>query len=358
MLTFLVTLPRPDLPAGTPPEAARDRTLRTHRAIAERLAGVTGVDSVGFASGNDPLPLDGDGSLISILPFIDGRQPGDALPRTWESQRVAPGFFETMQTPLVAGRGFDWPDIEQRRAVMLVSESVARREWGSSAGAIGHRISPAPNQEGSEIIGVFQDVRHNGVHQPAPESVALPIVPSDTATFVIRSARVGTATFLTDIQRAVRSVDPGLSLAKVRTLEDLYAHSMARTSMTLSLLMVTGVMALVLGPVGLYGIVSYSASQRRNEIGVRLALGARHGEIRRMFVKHAMVLVGLGVAIGLGAASALMQFIESQLFGVKPLDLATNAVVTAALIAAAIAASYVSARRGTVLDPVVVLRGE
>jgi predicted permease len=358
VLTFLITLPQTEPSTGITPAAARERTLTTHRTIAERLAGVAGVDSVGFASGNDPLPLDGDGSLVSILPFIDGKQPEDTLARTWESQRVAPGFFETMQTAIVAGRGIEWRDIDQRRAVMLVSESVARREWGSSAAALGHRISPAPNQEGSEIIGVFRDVRHNGVHQPAPEGVALPVAPGETATFVLRSSRVGTPTFVNDLQKAVQTINPGLSLAKARTLDDLYRHSMARTSMTLSLLVITGVMALTLGLIGIYGMVSFAASQRRNEIGLRLALGARHGDIRRMFVRYALVLVGIGATIGLGAASVLAQVIESQLFGVTPLDLATNAVVTAAFVVAAVAASYVSAWRGTALDPMVVLRGE
>jgi predicted permease len=358
VLTFLITLPRTAASTGMTPAAARERTLMTHRAVAERLAGVFGVESVGFASGNDPLPLDGDGSQVSIVPFIDGKQSGDAVSRTWESQRVAPGFYETMETAIVAGRGFEWPDIDQRRAVMLVSESVARREWGSTAAALGHRIAPAPDQEGSEVIGVFRDVRHNGVHLPAPEGVALPVAPSETATFVLRSSRVSVSGFIRDLQHAVRSVDPGLSLAKVRTLDDLYRRSMARTSMTLSLLVITGLMALILGLVGIYGIVSVATSQRRSEIGVRLALGARHSDIRRMFVKYALMLVGVGAIIGLGAASALARVIESQLFGVTPLDLVTNAAVTAAFVVAAVAASYLSARRGTSLDPVAVLRGE
>jgi ABC-type antimicrobial peptide transport system permease subunit len=163
---------------------------------------------------------------------------------------------------------------------------------------------------------------------------------------------------VTDLRQALWSVDPTLSLAKVRTLDDLYAHSMARTSMTLSLLASTGIIALALGVVGIYGVVSYTVSQRRNEIGVRLALGARPGEVRAMFVRHALVLVCIGVGIGLGAASALMRLIESQLFGVRPLDPATHVVVAVALAVAAGAASYVSARRGTALDPVTVLRGE
>jgi ABC-type antimicrobial peptide transport system permease subunit len=213
------------------------------------------------------------------------------------------------------------------------------------------------------VIGVFQDIHPDGVHLPAAEAVALPVATnptaySATASYVVRSPRAATAGFVADLRKALWSVDPSLSLATVRTLDDLYAHSMARTSMTLSLLALTGAIALALGLVGIYGVVGYTVSQRRNEIGVRLALGARHGEVRAMFVKNALVLVGIGVGIGLVAASGLMRLIESQLFGVRPLDPATHLVVAVAMAAAAGAASYVSAWRGTALDPVTVLRGD
>ena len=128
--------------------------------------------------------------------------------------------------------------------------------------------------------------------------------------------------------------------------------------MTLQLLAITGTMALVLGLIGVYGIVSYAISQRRREIGIRLALGARHGEVRRMFVRQALALVGAGVAIGLGAAAGLTRLMKSQLFGVSPLDPWTHLSVALVLLAAAALASYLSARRASALDPVDVLRGE
>ncbi|HSQ50727.1 MAG TPA: FtsX-like permease family protein [Nitrospiraceae bacterium] len=128
--------------------------------------------------------------------------------------------------------------------------------------------------------------------------------------------------------------------------------------MTLQLLAITGVMALVLGVIGIYGIVSYAVSQRRREIGIRLALGARHGEVRGMFVRRALTLVAMGVTIGLGAALALTRLMQSQLFGVSPLDPLTHLSVAILLVAAAAAASYVSAYRASALDPVEVLRGE
>jgi ABC-type antimicrobial peptide transport system permease subunit len=207
------------------------------------------------------------------------------------------------------------------------------------------------------VVGVVEDVHHNGLTQLPPETVIFPVVASATASFVVRSDRVGTTGFLGDVRNAVWSVNPTLSLASVRTLADLYQRSMARTSMTLQLLAITGNLALVLGLVGVSSMVGCAISQRRREIGIRLALGARQGEVRRMFVRHTLTLVGIGVAIGLGGAVGLGRFMESQLFGVSPLDPLTHVAVVLLLVAAAGLASALSARRATALDPVEVLKG-
>ncbi|MGH7446098.1 MAG: FtsX-like permease family protein, partial [Longimicrobiales bacterium] len=158
--------------------------------------------------------------------------------------------------------------------------------------------------------------------------------------------------------QAVWSVNADITPAGVQTLGDMYRRSMARTTMTLQLLAIAGAMALLLGLIGIYGVVSYGVSQRRREIGIRLALGARPGEVRRMFVQHALVLVGVGVAIGLGAAAGLTRLMTSQLFGVSPLDPLTLVTVTLVLVAAAASASFLSAQRAAALDPVEVLKGE
>jgi ABC-type antimicrobial peptide transport system permease subunit len=153
-------------------------------------------------------------------------------------------------------------------------------------------------------------------------------------------------------------VNGSLSLANVKTLGEMYQRSIARTSMTLQLLMITSTMALLLGLVGIYGVVSYAISQRRREIGIRVALGARHGQVRRMFVKQAVVLVGIGVVTGLGAATGLTRLMESQLFGVTPLDPASYLTVAVVLMATALVASYLPARRAARIDPLVALRYE
>ena len=354
--TFQLTIPTTDLAvaerAGGPDPGP---TVRMQHQLLDRLVAIPGVESAGFSSSNDGLPLDGDGRSASI--FVEGRTPVIGAAALTEIQFVSPHFFETLRTPLIAGRTFDWNDVYQERRVVLVSQNLARAQWGSAHAALGMRIGGAPSPPWWEVVGVVTDVHHDGLSQPAPEVVIFPAVASETASFVIRSERVGTTAFLEDLQNAVWSLNANLALASVQTLGDLYLRSMARTSTTLQLFAITGTMALLLGLVGIYSVVSYAISQRRREISIRLALGAGYGEVRWMFVRGALVLVGIGVAIGLGAAVGLTRLMESQLFGVSSLDPSVYLAGGLLLMVAAGAASYLSARRGSALDPVEVLQG-
>lgn len=367
VLTFQLTIPATAAPATerggvSSPEQA----VRMQHAVLERLAAVPGVASAGFSAFDDGLPLDGDGRQNSF--FVEGRTRVDGVASLKENQFVSPGFVETLQTRVIAGRMFDWSDVYDNHRVVLVSENLARTQWGSAGAALRARVSTRPTGPWWDVVGVIADVHHNGLGQPAPETVIFPVIvaPSPisvtsawrTASFVVRTGRIGTTGFLDDVHRAVWSVNANLSVANVRTLGDLYQRSMARTTMTLQLLAITGTMALTLGLVGIYGIVSYAVSQRRREIGIRVALGAGYGEVRRMFVRHTLVLVAIGIAIGLGAALGLTRLMESQLFGVSPLDPLTHLSVAVLLLAAAGLASYLSARRTSALDPVEVLKGE
>ena len=356
--TFQLTIPAAAVPN---PERAEthdpEQTIRLQHAIVDRLAGVAGVESVGFSSSNDGLPLDGDGRTGTI--FVEGRNAAEGVISLKEIQFVSPRFFDTLLTPVRAGRAFDWNDVYQNARVALVSENLARAEWGSAGTALGKRISPGRSGPWSEVVGVVKDVHHDGLSQPAPQTVIFPAVAGNTtASFVIHSERVGTTGFLEELRRAVTSVNANLSLASVQTMGDLYNHALARTSMTVQLLVITGTIALLLGLVGIYGVVSYAIAQRRREIGVRLALGAGQDEVRRMFVRHALVLVGIGVAIGLGAAVALTQLMQSQLFGVSPLDPLTHLSVAVGLVTTAGLASYFSAWQASALDPIEALKGE
>jgi ABC-type antimicrobial peptide transport system permease subunit len=163
---------------------------------------------------------------------------------------------------------------------------------------------------------------------------------------------------MSEVQRAVWSADPDLPLADVHTLDYLYRRSMARTSFTLVMLGLAGGMALLLGVVGLYGVIAYSVSQRRREIGIRLALGAQDAEVTGMFVRHALLLTGVGVICGLAAAPALTRLMSSLLFGVRSVDPATYAAVSLGLVATAALAAYLPARRAASVNPVESLRAE
>jgi predicted permease len=294
--------------------------------------------------------------------YIEGRNYGEEIPPLRLFKKVSPDFFRTEGTRMIAGREFTWTDIYGTRPGAMVSENLARELWGSPSAAVGKRIRSYRNW--SEIIGVVEDVRENGVHAKAPATVYWPVMlgnldgPTRDVTFMIRSDRTGTEGFLNEVRQAVWAVNASLPVAAVRTMQDLYGDSLARTSFTLVMLGMAGAMALVLGVIGIYGLISYAVSQRRREIGIRLALGAQPDELRRMFVRHGLVLAGIGVAIGLAAAAGLMQLMKSLLFGISPFDPLTYCAVPLVLVAAAVLASYLPARRAAAVDPVEALRAE
>jgi ABC-type antimicrobial peptide transport system permease subunit len=174
----------------------------------------------------------------------------------------------------------------------------------------------------------------------------------------VRSDRAGTGALLDQVRQAVWSVNASLPVASVQTMQDIYDKSLARTSFTLVMLGIAGAMALVLGIIGIYGVIAYSVSQRRREIGIRLALGAEPSELKRMFIRHGVTLAAVGVAIGLATAVGLTRLMKSLLFGISPLDPITYAAVPIVLVAATVIASYLPARRAAAVDPVEALKAE
>ncbi len=283
---------------------------------------------------------------------------------------VSPGYFDTVGTHLVAGRDFTWSDIYDLHDYVIVSENFARENWGSASAAVGKRVRQFSSMPWQEVIGVVQDVRQHGVDEPAPAIIYWPVdaqrpvhpKPAIDApravTFAIRSNRAGNETLIAEIQQAVWSVNANLPLASVSTMQQIYAKSMARTSFTLSMLAIAGSMALALGIIGIYGVISYAVSQRTREIGIRLALGAQKNELKWMFVRSALTLTVIGVVIGIAAAAALTQSMKSLLFGISPLDPITYLTVPLVLAAAAVLASYLPARRAAAINPVEALRVE
>ena len=185
-----------------------------------------------------------------------------------------------------------------------------------------------------------------------------PLSVQRSVIFAVRSNGAGTEAFMKQVRRAVASVDPGSPLVGVRTLEEIYRRSMASTAFTLVMLAIAGSMALVLGIVGVYGVIAYSVAQRRSEIGIRVALGAPAAAVKMMFARQGLFLTACGVALGMGVAAEFSGFLSSLLFGVTPLDPATYGAAAAVLLIAALAASYIPARRAATVDPMETLRAE
>jgi predicted permease len=344
--------------------AEPQRVTRIQNNIADKLAAIPGVTSVGFASA---MPMEGIEPNWDAI-YVEGKvEPTGGIPPLRLFKNVSPRFFQTAGTRIVAGRELTWTDVYARRTGAMVSENLARELWGAPSAAIGKRIREF--SQWWEVIGVVQDVRENGVHDKAPAIVYWPTMMDDlygprsldavrTVTFVVRSDRTGSEGFLNEVRQAVWSVNSSLPLASVQTMKDIYDESLARTSFTLVMLGIAGAMALVLGVVGIYGVISYAVSQRRREIGIRLALGAPQSELRRMFVLSGLTLAGIGVAIGLVAAAGLMRLMKSLLFGITPLDPLAYVAAPVVLVAAAVLASYLPARRAAAVDPVEALRAE
>jgi len=334
------------------------RAVQLQNDIADRLAAIPGVESVAFAS---RMPLDPQSGPTG--PFSLEDKP-DAAPLSPVFRYASPNYFATLGTPIVAGRELEWADHYGTAQVAVISQSFAEREWGSAAAAIGKRLRRNPNTPWIEVVGVAGDLRLAGVDRRAPDAIYLTSNESvaqfaaRVAFFIVRSERVGTPGFLREIERAVWSANGNLPLGSVQTLGEQYDRSMARTSLTLVLLAITGAMALALGLVGVYGVLSYVLTQRTREIGIRMALGAQAAHVRRMLLGHVLALVGVGVLLGLGGAVLLTRLMASLLFGVTALDPVTYVGVAAVLVVTGALAGYLPARRATRVDPMLALRAE
>ena len=357
VLTFRISIPES---AVKEPEAV----VRMEQSIRDRLAEIPGVTSVAFTT---VIPLDGSGWHDPV--FAEDRvYPEGQIPPLRAFKFVSPGLFSTMGNRLIAGRDLTWSDTYEKHKVALVSENLARELWQTPQNAIGKRLRDGPKAPWREVVGVVSDERADGLDQKPPTTVIWPVLMAQFSddevsvrrgvAYVIRSSRTGSAGFVNEISRAVWSVNPNLPLAGIRTLEDIYNRSLARTSFTLVMLALAGGMALLLGIAGIYGVMSYSVSQRTREIGIRVALGAQSDQVVRMFVSHGARLAAAGIVFGLLAAAGLTRFLSTLLFDVKPTDPLTYVLVGAGLVGAAVIASYVPALRATSVDPVEALRAE
>src|SRR5580704_972536 len=357
-------LARISIPDAMVPEP--ERVLRIQDEILQKLAAVPGVKSTGLVS---EMPTEGFDSDWDCIFAQDKVYPDNVMAPLRLYKHISPGFLQTAGTRLVAGREFTWSEVYGLQPVVMISENFARDTWGSPEAALGKQLREFSAMPWHEVIGVIQDVRERGVQDKAPEIVYWPPMMEylfgdksaqtlRTGTFVIRSERAGTESFLNEVRQAVWSVNSNLPLASVRTMQEVYDKSVARTSFTLVMLGIAGAMALVLGIIGIYGVISYTVSQRKREIGIRLALGAQGEDVLRMVFKQGAKMALVGVAIGIGAAFALTRLMTNLLFGVTAYDPMTFGVVAGLLTLVALLACYVPARRAMLVDPIVALRYE
>jgi putative ABC transport system permease protein len=324
--------------------------------LVQRVKVNPGVESAALVS---HLPLGGSNASDSYL--VEG-MPEPAPGQEYDGRyRVAtPDYFRTMGISLVRGRSFTDQDKAGTTPVVVVNETLARKHWPGED-AIGKRIrfyGPLERAPWLEIVGVIRDVKHE-LNIPIEPEYYLPLA-QDTWTGMVLVARtsVDPASLAPALRQHVWAIDKDQPVFDVKTMQEVRSSSVALYSFSSVMLGIFAVVALLLASVGIYGVMAFAVTQRTQEIGIRMALGARTADVLKLVVKHGMKLALLGMLIGLGGSWAITRFLEKMLVGVEPTDLLTFSVVSGFLLLAAFVACYLPARRATKVDPLVALRYE
>ena len=347
-----------------PESQAKDAiaVIRLEQGIVEKIRAIPGITSAGLTN---VIPTERAGH---DLIYARDKSYERVVPPLRLFKFVSPGLLPAMGNRLITGREFTWTDSYERRPVAMVSENLARELWHDPQLALGKQIREDLKGPWREVIGVVNDVRDNGVQEKAPTAAYFPLLMNDfegnavavrrSVSYIVRSKRAQSQTLLADVRQAVWSMNPNLPLANVRTLQAIYDKSLARTSFTLVMLAIAGAMALLIGLVGIYGVISYSVSQRQREIGTRIAVGAQRSDVMRLVLSQGMSLILIGLGVGLAGSLASTRFLSSLLFGVTATDPLTFAGVIILLALVALAACYIPARQATRVDPMIALRYE
>ncbi len=332
-----------------------------------RIEELPGVTAVGDAS---TLPLGEALDYFNPISFVDLEVSMEADPRAYW-RPVSPGFFEAMRSPIVAGRDFTTLDRVGGPAVVIINEAMAEQFFpgedpigemmGDLRGCFGPLgcIHMAGDYEESEIIGVVNDMKYDGLRADAVPALYLSSLQSSIKrrTIAIRTAG-STAPLLSAVREELAVMSPGLALANIQTMDDIMADAQSRDRFSALLLTLFGVIALLLASVGVYGVLSYAVAQRREELGVRMALGADRGDVRKMVLMDGLKLVLIGLGLGIVGALSLSGLLSSQLFGVDPRDPLVYAPALATLLVVGFLGSFVPAWRATRVDPVIAMRSE
>jgi putative ABC transport system permease protein len=333
--------------------ASPPQVVNFYAQLLERVKAVPGVQSTATIS---TLPLSGNQTDTNFL--IEGRPapPPNQEPSAWFNS-VSADYFQAMQLHMVKGRTFSETDNDKSPLVAIISETMARKYWPNED-PMGKRIGRGPDKW-REIVGVVRDVKHFGLDSDAPPTMYFPMrqVPARGMDLVVRTS--GDPLSMAPVLRQqVWAGDRNLAIANLGTMKDLVSSSITQQRFILTLLACFAALALLLAAVGIYGVMSYAVTQRTHEIGIRMALGARVGDVLRLVVRQGLVLTLIGVAIGIALAFSLTRLMKSLLFDVAPTDALTFAIVALALVLVALLACLIPARRATKVDPLIALRYE
>ena len=350
-----------DLPRARYQDQASQLTF--YEQLLERLNAVPGVAAAGGTTG-----FLGPGGGLAGMTFsyaIEGRPSSNPSGREdpVPLQGVTRGYFETMRIPVVGGRGFTDADRGDAPRVVLINQALARRYW-PEGGAVGARINFRPGQmPWREIVGVVADTRDAGRAVDAAPTIYVPFTQREEnwgwmswQTLVVRAAAGNALDLVPDVRTAVRAVDSNLPLLEVSTVERELAETEGRRRMAAGLLGAFAILALVLGTVGVYGVMSFTVAEQRQEIGIRLALGARPASVAAGVVRRGLFFAGSGALVGLGVAAATTRALESLLYEVPAIDPATFVSMAVLLLIVAAAAAWFPARRAMRVDPISALR--
>ena len=324
----------------------------------EALRRVQQLPGVEAAALTVVLPLSGSNTDSSF--GIEGRPAGGKDPSPDEEIRtISPDYFRVLKTPLLRGRFFTEADNLDAPGVVIINEALAKKYWPGED-ALGKRITfsnlAKPNPKWLTIVGIVRSIRHRGLDvEPAPEYYLSSNQRAESSLILAVRSSQDARSLTSAIRREIQSIDPDQPIANVRTLENVTADSVAPRRMSMVLLGAFAGIALLLASVGIYGVISYLVVQRTHEIGVRMALGAQRGDVVRLVVGHAAKLVGIGTMIGLVLAFFSTRTLSAFLYTVGAFDAATFVVVTVALTAVALLASYIPALRATRADPMIAL---
>ena len=326
-----------------------------HDKVIHTLLAVPGITAAGVTS--TPPVVGGNTSLLRVV-----GAPLTPLPYEANSRTVDPGYFSTLQANLKAGRYFNQGDNANTPKVVIINETLARIAFGTQD-PVGKQIvfTYSPKEKPRQVVGVVRDVHEGELDVEGKPAIYTPFAqgPDNIFAVVVRSS-LDSSALRSALEKAVHDVDPGIVLYQVQTMQDLIAQSPAAVLHRYPawLVSVFALSALLLGVVGLYGIVSYSVSQRTREIGVRMALGAPRSNVLKLVLANGARLAAIGIAAGVAGAILAGYFLRSVLFGVQPWDVATLLLVAAILSVISMLASYIPARRASRLDPVKALHYE